>query len=76
MSTVDIFFQFCVNLSSDNIIKDNEGLFGFVGFHHSSPYFHYLSLKICGSHGEGACLDGFWGFVSITQFSPNRVMSY
>ena len=76
MFTVDIFFQFCVNLSSDNIIKDNEGLFRFVGFHHSSPYFHYSSPKISGSHGEGACLDGFGGFVSITQFSPNRVMSY
>ena len=36
-----------------------KGFSRFVGFHHSSP-------KISGFHGKGACLDGFWGFVSIT----------
>ena len=73
--------NYSVGEDEDNLVvtqkkRKTKGLFGFVGFHYSSPYFHPSSPKISGSHKEGACLDGFWGFVSITQFSPNRVMSY
>ena len=38
---------------------------------HSSPSFHHLSLKTGGSYGVNTCLDLFWVFVFIAQFSLN-----